>query len=95
MANNRMHIYCTTCLELQVIAKYYPAEWYVHTEDLASRLTEFLDKHNKTCHKGFDGEGMFGLRTENDDDGFITDYSGQQFKVIRKGITNGAEQKEG
>ena len=61
------------------IAKYYPTEWYCNAPHL-NPIDYFLVQHSKSCwendpkadHGG--GTNMFGFRTENDEDGFMSDY---------------------
>ena len=87
MANNRMQLYCQKCLELRIIAKYYPTQWYCNNE-AENPIHEFLVTHSKQCweedpeadHMG--GEKMFGFRTENEDDGYISDYGEKPYKLI-------------
>jgi len=91
MANNRMQIYCKKCLEMKPIAKYYPTEWYCQNAD-ENPINDFLTKHSESCWKNDEnadhlgGEGMFGFRTENDEDkdGFISDYRKEPYKLIKE-----------
>lgn len=84
MANNRMQLYCTKCLKAFVLAKYYPCEWYtVQSSDL---LNDFFDSHQSECFKEANdpmgGTGMFQVRTENDEDGFLTSFD--PYRIIKK-----------
>ncbi|MBU1349286.1 hypothetical protein KJ781_04435 [Patescibacteria group bacterium] len=90
MANNRMQIYCKKCLEVLNFAKYYPVAWGVHN-DVGESFNEFFEKHDTNCWKeeseGSDlswGEGMYGLREENDDDGYFCDYRERPYKIYLK-----------
>lgn len=93
MANNRLQIYCKLCDEMACLAKYYPVDWGGMN---AKTYDDFVEKHDKMCwSKGWEkdkhnfqnlgtGEGMYGFRTESDEDGLVSDYRTRPFRVIKK-----------
>jgi hypothetical protein len=83
MANNRMQLYCKKCLEAFALAKYYPISWgAANSQD---HLNNFFEKHAKSCpadeNQEMGGENMFGFRTENDEDEFITCFEPYRIKL--------------
>lgn len=94
MANNRAQIFCRKCLSVKPFLKYYPGGWFTTGSD----LDDWLDIHNEHHDQDFGGENHYGFRTENDDDGFISDYSDRSnFKLTRKPAAlpnEGGESKE-
>lgn len=91
MANNRIQLYCTKCLELVSIAKYYPTAW-VAIRNADIEMNDFFEYHEKKCflsqkenwNNGEWGDNMFKFRTENDEDGFISDYSDKIYKLKKQ-----------
>ena len=83
MANNRLQIYCKKCLGFANFAKYYPSTgWYCKDRD-KNPINDFLMIHSENCYGMVgenEGDDMFGFRTENDDDGFISDYDKLKLK---------------
>jgi len=88
MANNRMQIYCKKCLEAVVIAKYFPLSWYMQNNE--DHFNEFFEKHNacfingKEDHDEQWGTEMYGFRTENDDDGYMTAFEPYRIYIEKK-----------
>lgn len=84
MANNRLQIYCVKCKEMQVLAKYYPIDWTV-PDDIGHKINDFLGHHQKCFLESADinfGTDMFKFRTEADEDGLVTDYRKEPYRVI-------------
>ena len=84
MANNRMQLYCKKCLEAFSLAKYSPVSWGTPVDN--SYLNSFFEKHDAcfmNAEEDFDVNGgcdMYGFRTENDEDGFITLFNPYRIK---------------
>lgn len=91
MANNKLQIYCKKCMQFSVLAKYYPVSW---DGFFVKNYEEFVIDHQKKCFDdawareekveadlGF-GTGMFGFRTEMDEDGLCSDYHETPCKLI-------------